>query len=198
MKEEWKDIKGYEGYYQVSNLGNVRRLERLVDYWRKNGHLRIQPARQLKQGSNNRQRASVALCKDGKIKRFLIHRLVAEAFIPNPNNLPCINHKDENTHNNKANNLEWCTYKYNDNYGTRNMRIAKSNGMQVEQYTLDGLYVSTYDSVADAGRALGKKPSAIAVVARGGGYWSRGKFYKAKHAYGYIWKYVKLKEDGVI
>ena len=199
MKEEWRDIEGYEGYYQVSNLGRIRRLERLVDHWRKNGHLRTQPERILKQWvGNNRHRASVALCKEGKTIRIPVHRLVAMAFIPNPHNLPCINHKDENPHNNKAENLEWCTYEYNANYGTRNERIAKANGLKVEQYTLDGKYVATFDSVADAGRTLGKKPSAIAVVAKGDGYWSRGKFYKAKQAYGYIWKYVKLKEEGVI
>ena len=199
MEEIWKDIEGYEGYYQVSNLGNVRRLERLVNHWRKNGHLRPQPARVLKQcRGNSRQRYGVILCKEGKTKRFPVHRLVAMAFIPNPNNYPCINHKDENAYNNCVDNLEWCSYKYNSNYGTRNERIGKPNALQVEQYSLDGTYVATFDSVADAAKSLGKFPSAIAVVARGGGYWSRGKFYKAKQAYGYIWRYVKLKEGGVI
>lgn len=198
MKEEWRDIDGYEGYYQVSNLGRVRRLERLVDHWRKNGHLRIQPATILKPNIGKNGRKTVSLCKSGATKRYLIARLVAKAFIDNPHNLPCVNHKDENPANDCIDNLEWCSYKYNTNYGTCKERIAKANGLKIEQYTLDGKYVTTFDSVADAGRALGKKPSAIAVVARGGGYWSRGKFYKAKQAYGYIWKYVQLKEEGVI
>lgn len=123
-KEIWKDIKGYKGYYQVSNLGRVKSLDRysidrrggkhflkgiiLTPYLCK-GYLRI------------------CLHVNGKQKQLAVHRLVAEAFIPNPNNYPQINHKDENKTNNTVDNLEWCTAKYNNNYGTRLERIKAAN-----------------------------------------------------------------------
>ena len=113
--EEWKDIKGYEGLYQISNYGRVKSL----------GNDRNRKEKILKNQSNNKKYEIINLCKNGKIKRYFIHRLVAEAFIPNPNNLPYINHKDENPSNNYVNNLEWCTIKYNNNYGTRNKRCSK-------------------------------------------------------------------------
>ena len=161
MKEEWRDIQGYEGYYQVSNLGRIRRLERLVDHWRKNGHLRTQPERILKQWvGDNRQRASVALCKEGKTIRIPVHRLVAMAFIPNPHNLPCINHKDENPCNNHVDNLEWCTYKYNSNYGNCKEKIkqalrGKNGGKAIIQYSLNNEFIAEYPSLGEAARITG-------------------------------------------
>lgn len=108
-KEIWKDIKNYERFYQISNLGNIKNYRNKL----------LQP-RINKSGYNR-----VILHKDKHGKEFLVHRLVAEAFIPNPNNLPCINHKDENKANNCVENLEWCTQKYNSNYG--NIRIKQHN-----------------------------------------------------------------------
>lgn len=103
MNEIWKDIKNYEGLYQVSNLGNVRSLDRKVWNYTKKGRI-------LKQTSNNHSYFYVSLNKDGNIqKHCYIHRLVAEAFIPNPDNLPQVNHIDFDKSNNKVNNLEWCT-----------------------------------------------------------------------------------------
>lgn len=104
--EIWKDIVGYEGLYQVSNEGNVRTTKRQGT---KGGLLKI--------GISNKY-CFVRLCKNGKKKPFWIHRLVAQAFIPNPNELPIINHKDQNPSNNMVDNLEWCTTKYNMNYGS--------------------------------------------------------------------------------
>ena len=104
MQEIWKDINGFEGKYQVSNLGNVRSFCRGDHLLRLNG---------------GKKYIQVILCNNGKIYGRLVHRLVAEAFIPNPNNLPCVNHKDENPKNNCADNLEWCTYKYNNEYNER-------------------------------------------------------------------------------
>lgn len=106
-KQFWKDIPGYEGLYQVSNTGRVRSL----NY---NG---TRKTKVLKQGTNKDGYKRIKLYKDGKFKVYLVHRLVALAFIPNPNNYPIINHKDENRWNNNVDNLEWCTYKYNSNYG---------------------------------------------------------------------------------
>ena len=111
MKEIWRDIKGYEGLYQASNLGNIRSLDRKDGrgFNRKGFVMSPIPA---KTGYLN-----IHLSKQGKGKTFQIHRLVAEAFLPNPENLQIINHKDENPQNNVVDNLEWCTYKYNSNYG---------------------------------------------------------------------------------
>lgn len=115
-KEVWRDIPGYEGKYQVSNIGNVRSLH----YRNTNKAQRLNSV--INEGGYN----IVGLSKDGKSKQYKVHRLVAEAFIPNPNNYPIINHKDENKTNNVVWNLEWCTYEYNNNYGTKNERASKS------------------------------------------------------------------------
>ena len=120
-KESWKDIEGYEGLYQISNLGKVRSLNRIVqgtnDYFQKG--IELKPI-------DNGKYLFVTLRKNGNKKIFYIHRLVAEYFVDNPNNYNEVNHIDENKHNNSYNNLEWCTHKYNANYGTRNERIAKN------------------------------------------------------------------------
>lgn len=123
--EIYKDIEGYEGLYQISNLGNVKSLERKVIKGNGNGGLYILPERILKPGKGGNGYYLVVLSKDGKHKNKMIHRLVAEAFIPNPDQLQYINHKDENPANNIVENLEWCTPKYNCNYGRRNEKISE-------------------------------------------------------------------------
>lgn len=119
MIEEWCDIVGFEGFYQVSNFGNVKSLERDVFAGvganHKYQHLK---ERYLKLTGGDKY-IQVVLSKNGKQYARLVHRLVAETFIPNPNNFPCINHKDENRKNNRVDNLEWCTYKYNNEYNGR-------------------------------------------------------------------------------
>ena len=110
MKEIWKDIKGYEGLYQVSNLGNVRSMDRITRDGRKIKGKNIKP-----HTNGNSRYLRVALCNNGKIKYENIHRLVAKAFIPNPENKPEVNHKDENPSNNFIDNLEWMTSKENSN-----------------------------------------------------------------------------------
>lgn len=111
MEEKWKDVVGYEGLYKVSNLGNVytNYYKRLLTKHEKNGYY------------------YVYLSSNGKQSFKFIHRLVAQAFIPNPNNLPCINHKDENRTNNTVENLEWCNHLYNNNYGKHLERVSESN-----------------------------------------------------------------------
>lgn len=123
MIEEWKDIEGYEGVYQVSNFGNVRSCDRVIkhspkDYFQKGG--------KLKSALSKNGYPMVVLVVHNKRKTINVHRLVAQAFIPNPDNLPQVNHKDEDKTNNNVANLEWCTHKYNVNYGTRNMKISKA------------------------------------------------------------------------
>ena len=114
--EIWKDIPEYEGLYQVSTFGRVKSLPR---NGAKGGILKSAKKKQ-------KNYLSVILSKNNKRKNILVHRLVALAFIPNPENLPYINHKDENPSNNYVNNLEWCTHEYNVNYGTRNERVSKA------------------------------------------------------------------------
>lgn len=117
--EEWRDIKGYEGLYQVSNFGRVRSLNRMDSIGRQ------RQGRILKPSSNEWGYPHVVLSKNGKHKTVRVHRLVAIAFLPNPDNLPEVNHKDENKYNNHVNNLEWCNHQYNNGYGTGPERRLK-------------------------------------------------------------------------
>ena len=119
MKEIWKDIKGYEKLYQVSNLGNVRRIKFI------NNRTQKDKIKMLKLIKDKKGYLKINLWKNNKSKMFLVHRIVAETFILNPNNLPQVNHKDENKSNNCVENLEWCSQKYNNNYGNRLNNIRK-------------------------------------------------------------------------
>ena len=113
--EIWKDIEGFEGLYQVSNLGKVKSLN----------YNHTKKEKILKHGSDRVGYLRVNLCKEGKRKTYQVHRLVAQAFIPNLENKPQVNHKDEDKTNNKVENLEWMTRRENINYGTRNERCSK-------------------------------------------------------------------------
>lgn len=124
MEEIWKDIAGYCGLYEVSNLGRVCALQKTKRG--RNGFTHTSKAKVLKGHVNKFGYIKVILTKNGERKDFLVHRLVADAFIDNPLDKPCINHKDENKTNNVVDNLEWCDTNYNLNYGTRNERISKS------------------------------------------------------------------------
>lgn len=119
MKEIWKDIKGYEKLYQVSNLGNVRRIKFI------NNRTQKDKIKMLKLIKDKKGYLKINLWKNNKSKMFLVHRIVAETFILNSNNLPQVNHKDENKSNNCVENLEWCSQKYNNNYGNRLNNIRK-------------------------------------------------------------------------
>ena len=169
IKEEWRDIVGYENLYQISNLGNVKSL--------KYGKERI-----LKPAKDGKKYSIVNLCKQGKMKTYKVHRLVAQAFIPNPNNFRELNHIDEDKTNNCVSNLEYCDSKHNCNYGTRNKRIAESN-INHPNKSKQVMCVETgkiYPSTMEIQRQLGFASSNISAVCIG----------KYKQAYGFHWRYV--------
>lgn len=165
MTEVYKKIEGYSNY-EVSNLGNVRslnynKIKILKPIIKPNGYLHV------------------ALSKNGKVKYFLVHRLVAEAFIPNLNNLPQVNHKDENPLNNCVTNLEYCTQKYNCNYGNRNKKIGEKHKRIITQHNTDGEIVQVWDFITDASKTLKISASSICACCRG----------KLNTAGGYKWAY---------
>ena len=117
----------------------------------------------------------VNLYKNNKLKQHRVNIIVAQAFIPNPNNLPQVNHKDENKQNNRVDNLEWCTAKYNSNYGSRNERISK----KINQYDLNGNFIKTWDSIIQVEKELNIFHSRIIEVCKN----------KRKQIGGYVWRY---------
>lgn len=153
--EEWRDIEGYEGY-QISSEGRVRSLDRCVVY--KDGSKHFYKGKILKFSINVFGYYQIGLCKNGVRKFHRVNRLVAKAFIPNPDNLPEVNHKDEDKTNNNVDNLEWCDRKYNMNYGTaieRGSEKLRNNhklSKKVYQYTLDNQLVKVWDSTMECQR----------------------------------------------
>ena len=178
LNEIWKPIKGYEGLYEVSNLGRVKSLvrngtilkERILNQFIVKNYLK----------TNLRNKGQ---------KQYYVHRLVAEAFIPIPNELKQyigtrylqVNHKDENPLNNIASNLEWCIASYNTNYGTRNERVALKESKIVLQYDLKGNFIREWSSTMECGRN-GYNQGSVSACCRG----------KRKYHKDCIWKY---KED---
>lgn len=135
MEEIWKDIPGYEGIYVVSNFGKVKSLQRTrkCSY----GSIRIVYEKILNHKIDKDGYHIVTLSKEGKTKCIGVHRLVAQAFLPNSYNFPMINHKDEDPSNNNVDNLEWCTAKYNSNYGTR---IDRMLGTKLKNGTIKNVF----------------------------------------------------------
>lgn len=176
--EQWKDIKGFEGLYQVSNEGRVKSL----------GNDKSRKEKILKGRNNGKGYLVVCLWKDGKRVWKLIHRLVAETFLPNPNNYKEVNHKDECKTNNSVDNLEWCDRSYNINYGTRNQKVAEkqindpTKSKRVDQIdAVTGEVIRQWTSARECGRN-GFDQGTVSACARG-----LYKQYK-----GYIWKYAPM------
>ena len=144
--EEWKQIRGFPGY-EVSNYGRIRSLARNYKY---GSHGIIV----LKTNDRHGYRG-VTLFRDGKRHYKAVHRLVAEAFISNPDDLPIINHKDEDRTNNRVDNLEWSTYKYNSNYGDCRRKISDRVSRKVGQYTKNGELIAIHKSMTIASRETG-------------------------------------------
>lgn len=154
MQEQWKYVIGYEGLYKISNEGKLKSCERKIHVAHRGyDGFKTVKEKEMKTRINNMGYESVKLCKDNKYSEALIHRLVAQAFIPNPNNLPCVNHKDENPLNNCVDNLEWCTQKYNCNFGNRNSKISKSRiGMKFTEEHIKNLKKAGKQRVNDVFR----------------------------------------------
>lgn len=187
--EEWRDVVGYEGFYSVSNAGEV--FSHITNKILKhnvtpNGYHTVELFR-----------------RDGsKSKRLLVHRLVAVSFLPNPNNYTQINHLDENKSNNAVSNLEWCTAKYNMNYGKMaklrhthidygsqaRKEVARKNGKSasrpVDQFDKNGNFIASFKSIRDAEKEFGVANSHISECCK-------GKRYKT--VFGFIWKYRKVE-----
>jgi len=192
MEEIWKPVVGYEGLYEVSNLGNVRSIDRVRHIIQANREYDIvAKGKPIIPQARRHGYLSVWLYgHGGRAKRtgkqFSVHRLVAEAFIPNPNRYAEVNHKDESKTNNCADNLEWCNHLQNSNYGTRPQRIGDMNrngkkSKPIAQYTRDGELVRVFPSLQEASRN-GFNASNICNCAKGNPQYS--------HAYGYLWRYV--------
>ena len=180
MAEEWRDIPNYENKYLVSNLGNVKSLnyrgntntEHKLTFDTSSGYARV-----------------TLFDKNGCRKKFSVHFLVAITFISNPNKLPCINHKDENKLNNEVSNLEWCTHKYNSNYGTaiertksHSQKVYEQRRKPVCQYDFDGNFINIFSdgmSAAKWCKVKDNNPGMIFKCCKG----------LIRQAYGYQWKY---------
>lgn len=168
--EEWKDIDGYDGVYQVSSEGRVRSFQcnkcKIL-----NCHIVVK-TKHLK----------IGLYKDKKRKHYYVHKLVAKAFLPNPNSYTEVNHKDENPLNNNVENLEWCTHRYNMTYGTcqeRSRITHLERTPSILMYNKEGVLKATFNSVVDAEKETGTPHSNIIACCKG----------RLKTANRYVWKY---------
>lgn len=173
MEEMWKNIKGYEGLYQISNLGRVKSLGN-----NKTRKEKIRSSRKDKKGYEK-----VDLYKNGRIRTLFIHRLVATAFIPNVETFDEINHIDENPSNNNVSNLEWCNRSYNINYGNRtrkcSLKLKGRNAKSINQYDINGKFIKHWLSMTEASNELKINKGSISNCCRN----------KKNTAGGYKWKF---------
>lgn len=172
LKEIWKDIKGYEGLYQISNFGRIKKVptNKILSIW-----------------INDKGYKSISLWKNKKHNSFQIHRLLALHFIPIPDQLKnidlhklSINHKDENKLNNDLDNLEWCTQEYNLSYGTARQRMINNRSIKISQFDLDGNFIKVWNNLTQLKRELNYNPGGIIGCCTG---------RNNRTAYGYIWRY---------
>lgn len=177
MEEIWKDVVGYEGLYKVSNLGKIKSLERKNKKYQSKEFIMKQCV-----GTNNYLIVNLYLLNSSKAKTFRVHRLIAETFIPNPNNLPCVNHKDGNKQNNCVSNLEWCSYSWNNKHAyligkkvvtekmkktfseikkTENWKIKNKNfkrkSKKIDQFDKNGIFLKSWNGIAELQKHFNKK-----------------------------------------
>lgn len=181
MKEEiWKDIKDYEGLYQISNLGNVKRVQ----------HKRYDRNQTLKEKRikvifpQNKSYPYFSLCKNGVAKNHHLHRVIATAFIDNPNNYPCINHIDGNKQNNCLDNLEWCSYSHNNKEACR-LKLNCGTAKTTLQFDKQGNLIKEWFSTRQAEKELNIANGKISACCIG----------KRNSAGGYIWKYKEINYE---
>lgn len=176
--EQWKDIKDFEEFYQISTYGRIKSKDRYIKTCG-NG-VRFAKSKIIKPVICTNGYHEIHLRVNGKRTVKMLHRVVAEAFIENQDNLPEVNHKDENPANNHVENLEWCTSKYNANYGTRNQRMVKDKYLKpVIMMDKDGSEIKRFKSMGEATRETGADISAIIRTCKG----------KQNTCVGYKWKY---------
>lgn len=166
--EVWQDIPGYEGYYQASTYGRIKSLPRNTTY-----------GKILKQAKDSNGYLLVSLSKNGVTKKVRVHQLIALTFLSNTQKFPIINHKSEVKTENQVWNLEYCTYSYNNGYGTHPVSVSCANSKSVLQFDLDGNIIATHKSTLEIERCLGFNNGNIGKCCRG--------IYKT--AYGFIWRY---------
>ena len=190
--KEWREISGFPNY-MVSNTGEIKSLN-----YNKTGKEKVLIPHKLSNGY-----LGINLYDDNKRSCYLlIHRLVAQAFLPNPNGYRIINHKDENRSNNSVNNLEWCSYKYNLNYGNRNSKLSNSLtnnpffSIPVLQYSKTREFLKEFPSIAEAARTInnGNIKAAVTNILKccKGVADTQFGIVRRKTAYGYIWKFKTL------
>lgn len=168
--EIWRDIKGYEGIYQVSNEGRIKSLSNEA----------TRKEKILKQNKSNRYFV-VELSCNGVGKRYLVHHLVAEAFIPNPNGHTVVHHISHIKTDNRAANLEWMDEE-------EHRKIHELEKKQIYQYTIDGKFVRVWDSIYEAAKVLGVSSGNIGNCCIGG-YYHKGKWHNRETCGGYKWSY---------
>lgn len=176
--EEFKPILNYEGLYEVSNFGRIKSCTREV---KSGSGFRVMQEHFITQKDDGNGYLIVNLWKDNKLKHYKVHRLVASAFISNPNGLRDVNHKDENKYNNNVENLEWTSHKANINYGTHNERSVNSRSKAVGQYDkITKELLATYKNAYIAEEITGINESSISKCCRN----------IRKYAGGYSWKFI--------
>ena len=188
---QWREIKGYEGYYEVSDTGLVRSLDRIVPD-EKSGYKTLKGNLMKLSETRNNKRAGrgyyvVNLRKEHTSKVTPVHRLVAEAFLPNENNLPTVNHKDGNKHNNTVENLEWASYSANNIHALRN-NLRRPRGNIILKVSRSGKVLDSFNSTCEASRVTGISRSMISHCLNN----------RSKYAGGYRWEKIEKCNDYLI
>lgn len=164
MTEIWKDVVGYEGRYQVSNKGRVKRLARVCNC----GEVLDEIIMKSRPAKNGYPLILLRESDGGRRRGHSVHRLVAEAFIPNPDNLPQVNHINENRADNRVENLEWCSNHYNMHYGNCQRRIYEGQHFKpVDVFTKSGEFIAHYKSISDCSKATGVATGLISRICQG-------------------------------